>query len=112
MAVDDIRHLIINPRTKKPISCEAMYKYFRHEIDTGRQTLKGAVGGQYVKKLNRGEWPAIHWGLRNIMGIKDDASIFDGGGNGSDMPSIQVTFVVPERKGNGKDEDGPVIEHE
>ena len=40
---DRICRFIINPRTKKPISKATLYKFFRHEIETGADVANSAV---------------------------------------------------------------------
>jgi hypothetical protein len=100
MQWDEIRLLVINPRTSEPITKATLGKYFKRELAAGSAMLKELVTAKYYEALERGESWAIRTGLKNRLGWHIG---FDGVAPAAEMlaapdQNIQVTFVVPSRK--------------
>jgi hypothetical protein len=97
---DEIRKLIVNPETQRPIPKTTLNRRFRHELDIGSVTLKELIASKFVAALERNEPWAVKWGLRNRYHWvgEGSATVPVEVGEPSDMPNIQVTFVVPERQ--------------
>ena len=101
MSWDEIRLVVINPRTGRPISKETLQRAFADELEAGKAQLKARIVTKYYAKLDDGDWNAINFGLKHICGFRDDPLSMRIGGatapNGSENPntSVQVEFVVP-----------------
>jgi hypothetical protein len=100
---DEMAVLIINPRTKEPINRETFFKYFGDDMRAGKQRLKANIGKRYLESLNKGEWPAIHWGLRHVHGYKEEPETVL---QNNVAQTIRVEFVMPTKRGNGADDGG------
>ena len=72
MSWDEIRLVVINPRTGRSISKETLQKAFAHELEAGKAQLKARIIARYYAKLNDGDWNAINFGLKHICGFRDD----------------------------------------
>ena len=98
---DEIRLVVINPRTGRAISKETLQKAFADELEAGKAQLKARIIAKYYAKLNDGDWNAINFGLKHILGFRDDPLAMRIGGatasNGSENPNtgVQVEFIVP-----------------
>src|SRR5262249_23827797 len=60
MTWDQVRLLVINPRTGEPIAKTALSKHFRRELAEGGAQLKALIASKYHQALRDGE----HWAVR------------------------------------------------
>jgi hypothetical protein len=72
MTWNEIRQVIINPKTGKPISKETLQRAFAHELANGLAKLKSEINRRYYDRLAAGEWNAVAWGLKHICGYRED----------------------------------------
>jgi hypothetical protein len=93
---EDMRHLIINPRTQQPISRETLQKAFAAELAAGKALLQTKIQKSYLQLLEDRHWWAVHFGLTQICGYDKAIPTFNG--NAIDVPAIEVTFVSPTRR--------------
>jgi hypothetical protein len=100
MQWDEIRLLVINPRTQEPITKMTLRKHFARELAAGSAMLKELVTTKYYEALERGESWAIRTGLKNRMGwaIGFEGAALPTEHAATEAQNIQVTFVVPGRK--------------
>ena len=109
MSWDEIAVLVINPRTGRPISKETLQKVFPAELEAANAKLKQVLVGKFFQQVQQGHWPAIQFGLRHIVGWRDnDVQIGVGNGDGATngaVNKIEVSFVRPASRGNGHDVD-------
>jgi hypothetical protein len=97
MAVDEIRRVILNPCTQRPLTKAAMYRHFRREMAEGPPTLRWLIAKKYLEHLEEGREYAVRLGLKNKHGWATEGSappsayVLD---TGQDQ-KMQVTFVVP-----------------
>src|SRR5215475_13253960 len=75
MTADEIRCLIINPRTDQPISRDVLFKYFRWELDNGFENMKAKLARAFDRLVDKDHWPAVERGLRQYHGWRDDPAI-------------------------------------
>jgi len=102
MSWDEIRLVVINPRTGRPISKETLQRAFAQELEVGKAKLKALIIAKYHAKLDDGDWNAINFGLKHVCGFRDDPLATQIGATAlhdSDKPktSVLVEFVVPTR---------------
>ena len=98
---DEIRKLILNPRTGLPIPKTTLSRHFRRELDVGAVALKQLIASKYFAALDAGEAWAVRLGMRNRFGW-----IFEGsnalppdvmGAVGSE-PEMKISFVLPDKR--------------
>jgi hypothetical protein len=109
MGWEQIRSVVRNPRTNKPISRVVLGRAFKDELATAKTRLQSTVLSKYYEALMRGDAWAIQWGLKHFWGFRDgDVTLSLGGGDGESAADtgICVTFVKPTRWAN----DDKVIE--
>jgi hypothetical protein len=107
MGWEQIRSVVRNPRTNKPISRAVLGRAFKDELATAKTKLQSTVLSKYYEALLRGDAWAIQWGLKHFWGFTDDnINIAINGGDSALDSGIQVEFVRATRWGDGK-----VIEH-
>jgi hypothetical protein len=66
MQWEEIRLLIINPRTGEPITKTTLARHFKRELAVGGAALKELVVNKYFEALRAGESWAIRLGIRHI----------------------------------------------
>jgi hypothetical protein len=100
MPWDEIRLLVINERTKKPISKETLQKAFRDELAVGKSKLKDAIYSAYAKQLESGNWWPVKFGLQAFCDIHDDPrhSAAMSVNIGDDVAPIRIAFVLPGKQ--------------
>jgi hypothetical protein len=110
MSQDEIRLLIINPRTEQPISKVVLQKTFQHELTAGPGKLKMILGTRFIERVNAGDTHAILFGMRSIWGLRDDGDPaqlrLSMGGDGGRPQAMRIEFVHPRRRPD--DDDGPL----
>jgi hypothetical protein len=100
MTWDQVRLLVINPRTGEPIAKTALSKHFRRELAEGGAQLKALIASKYHQALQNGDCWAVRMGLRNKFGWLNEGSTplpadsleLEGD------PKIQIEFVLPTAK--------------
>jgi hypothetical protein len=101
MTWEEIRLLVINPRTNEPISKETLQKAFAAELADGKAKLKRVISEKFRNALDNSDPWALQWGLKYINGWRDDGVSVSVGATGDDgekqVSSIQVSFVHPKR---------------
>jgi len=71
LSQEAIAQSIINPRTGKPITVKTLLRVFRRELkDTD---YKKRILDKFWEKVDAGEWPAIKYGMDNILGFGEKA---------------------------------------
>jgi hypothetical protein len=100
MPWDEIRLLVINERTKKPISKETLQKAFRDELAVGKSKLKDAIYSAYAKQLESGNWWPVKFGLQAFCDIHDEPrhSAAMSVNIGDDVAPIRIAFVLPGKQ--------------
>jgi hypothetical protein len=97
---DELRKLILNPRTNKPITKTTLARVFAVELEQARAKLKALVSRGFHAALLRQEPWALRLALKNVLGFSLDTSamspVLDD--EGQHPRRIQVTFVSPEPK--------------
>src|SRR5262245_28990346 len=99
---DQIRLLLLNQYSNKPISKVTLHRHFKAELETGNVALKELIARKFVDALEAGESWATRLGLKN----KYRWSIADNGAlpaellsEGNSEPSeMRITFVMPSRR--------------
>jgi hypothetical protein len=101
MTWDEMRLLVINPRTGKPISKETLGKAFAAELAVGKVRLKQLISTKYLERLNAGDTQAIQFGFRHIFGWPEQAPNRGSDGAHRDgNTSIKISFVPPKANGH------------
>jgi hypothetical protein len=100
MSVDEMRKVLLNPRTGLPLTKTAMYRHFRREMDEGPPSLKFLVAEKYMKHLREGREYAVRLGMKNKHGWSTEgaalppAFVLDIGQN---QEPLKVTFITPSK---------------
>src|SRR5215472_4123742 len=97
MTWDQVRLLVINPRTGEPIAKTALSKHFRRELAEGGAQLKALIASKYHTALVEGRDWAVRMGLRNKFGWLNEGSTQLPVENLDldDNRNIQIQFVMP-----------------
>jgi hypothetical protein len=112
MQWDEIRLMIINPRTQEPISKTCLSKHFKKELAAGSAALRALVTDKYFEALTQGRDWAIRAGLRNRFRWTFEGSTapdLDIGAIGND-PKIAIEFVLPSAKPKSEDQPSPIVD--
>jgi hypothetical protein len=111
---DEIVQLIHNPTTGRPISKSTLSKAFKAELASGTAALKAKIMEGFHAALDERQAWAVAFGLRAIIGMRDGERVpqlqLEVPGE-KNRPSIQVTFVAPDRN-DPRFRDDDVIEHQ
>jgi hypothetical protein len=97
---DQIRQLIINPRTQEPITNATLNRYFKRELAAGGAMLKRLAASKYFEASRDGEAWAVRMAMRNRFGWVVEGSTpvpAETLGPAPDQ-NIQITFVVPSKQ--------------
>lgn len=97
MTWEEIRRLVINPQTGRPITKTTLSRAFKAELADGKAKLKSIVATRFYEALHRGEPWAVQMGLKTQFGWKPD------GQGGLISPpeaavsdnTVRVEFVLP-----------------
>jgi hypothetical protein len=103
---DQLRLLVINPKTGKAISKETLQKAFPDELENGLAALKSKIARRYVDLLDdpQKNERAVLWGLANIWRIVDpnrgDTRVGVAIGDNTDSINrkLSIEFVMPDPK--------------
>jgi hypothetical protein len=71
MSREELAWVIINPRTREPISVPTLLSAFKTELKTGRARLKTIAQTRFLDRLNHGDWNAIYFALRFVCGYRE-----------------------------------------
>jgi hypothetical protein len=94
---EEIRKLIINKRTGRPICKTSFARIFAKELEQARAKLKALIGRGFYTALQAGEPWALRLAFKNVYGwsLENHATALL---DGEDRPqrTIQVVFCSPE----------------
>jgi hypothetical protein len=110
MSWDEMRQIVRNPHTDRPIAKATFARVFKRELAEGGARLKQLISSKYYDALREGRDWAIRAGLRNrfrwtFEGPSPPDPDVIGAIEGDQQ--MQITFVVPSRK-----EEPPIIDTE
>ncbi|HMF21069.1 MAG TPA: hypothetical protein VKG24_02960 [Pseudolabrys sp.] len=95
---EQIRSVVRNPATDRPLSRATFARVFRNELATAKTRMQSVVISKYYEALARGDAWAIQWGLRHYCGFRDDnISVAVGNAPSAEDTGIVVSFVRPTR---------------
>lgn len=106
MTWEEIRLLINNPMTHKPITKTTLSRAFKRELADGKAKLKSLIATRFYEALGQGESWATQMGLKTQFGWQPD------GAGGFTVPpdptttTIHIAFVKP---GPALEDDDDVI---
>jgi hypothetical protein len=107
---DEMRQIIHNPHTGRPIAKTSFARIFARELAEGRIRLKNLIGRRFYEALAAGEAWAVRAGLRNqynwIFEGQQTAPLLEEEERAAMPKTINVQFCLP----NGKSQSLPAID--
>jgi hypothetical protein len=98
---DEIRLLVIHPKTGEPITKKTLNRYFKRELTVGGAALKQLIASKYYQALEGGESWAVRMGMRNKYNwIVEGAATVAPEVFGVPLKNetLQISFVLPSKK--------------
>jgi hypothetical protein len=103
MSRDELRLLVINPRTKRAITMEVLESAFAVELENGRAFLKNHIATRYIQLLSNPERNerAVLWGLERIWKIPDpdraQVGVAINQTTDGQTQHLSVEFILPDK---------------
>jgi hypothetical protein len=103
MSQEEMRQILWNPHTGKPLTKSTLIKHFRRELTEGASKLRAVLGQRWLdliySKDDRVAWHAVEFGLKYICGYRDDAPMVNMAvqQNGSIDGAFKIEFVNAPR---------------
>lgn len=113
MSWDNLRLLILNPATGKPISKETLQSAFREELAVGKARVQSILIRSFIDLVedrqgnSNARWSATMWGLERLCGFQPNGFGMRVGASGEEKEkTISIQFVQPNPD-NWKDDPEP-----
>jgi hypothetical protein len=98
---DEIRLLVIHPKTGEPITKKTLSRHFKRELAAGGAALKQLIASKYFQALENGESWAVRMGMRNKYNwIVEGAAVVAPEVRGVPLKdeTLQISFILPMPK--------------
>jgi hypothetical protein len=103
MSQEEMRQIIWNPHTNKPLGKSALIKHFRRELTEGVDKLRAVLGQRWLELIysadDRVAWHAVEFGLKYMCGYNESTApqVNIAASNGSGQ-NFEISFVAPSGK--------------
>jgi hypothetical protein len=97
---EELRKLIVNPRTNRPIAKSSFSRIFAQELEQARGKLKELVASGFYRALANGEAWALRLALKNVFhwSLENNTAMPAMDVEDQQQKKIEVVFCTPDPK--------------